>query len=231
MTLDVDQLVAWIANRASGNPTPVVLNPFDLQLDLGELIGAEDMDDDEASGILDIFELTFNAELADFDVSTGLNFSQEFTLAMDDFDFVFTMENGDVFTQSAADPALTLTNASQYDENGDGSIDYNLSLTPNAAFSNDTELGLGFSYALDLIKTSFAAGITIPLEKVFGANLDLLGIQSDEAKIDLFNSAIGPLFRVQGDIDAVTLDVFEDRFALDMGTQSIDLSSDEFAFV
>ena len=82
-----------------------------------------------------------------------------------------------------------------------------------------------------MIKTSLSAGINIPLNAIFGTEIDIFGLGDDSIELDLFNSAIGPLFRVQGDIDAVTLDLFEDRFEINFGTQSVDLSSDEFQFV
>jgi VCBS repeat-containing protein len=231
VTLDVDQLIAVIANRALANPTPIVFNPVDLEFGIEDALEIAGVDQETRDKIEEWFNLSLNAEFLDLDVTTGLNFSQEFTLSLDDFDFKFTMEDGTEFFTTASDPTLNITNASQYDANGDGRIDYNLTLTPNASFSNDTELGLGFSYALDVIKTSLSAGINIPLNAIFGTDIDIFGLGDDSIELDLFNSAIGPLFRVQGDIDAVTLDLFEDRFEINFGTQSVDLSSDEFQFV
>ena len=225
VTLDVDQLVATLVNRASANPTPVVLNPFDLEMDFDDFFSTSDPDAEETGALIEWFDLDLNAELADLDVSAELNFNQQFVMAMNEFDLVFTMEDGETYTRTASDPMLNIENASRHDANMDGQIDYSLAITPRAEFFNDTEIGLGFTYMLDLIKTSLNAGINIPLEKIFGSSVSILGLEADTLEFDFFNSVVGPVFRVQGDVDAATLDVFEDRFAIDMGATQVDLSA------
>ncbi|MFD1343265.1 Ig-like domain-containing protein [Litorisediminicola beolgyonensis] len=229
VTLDVDQLVATLINRASANPTQVVLNPFDLELDFDDFFSTSEASEEETGAIVEWFDLDLNAELADLDVSAEFNFNQQFTMAVDEFDFIFTMEDGTEFTQTAGAPMLNIEKASQYDANGDGRIDYSLGITPRAEFFNDTEVGLGFTYMLDLIKTSLNAGINIPLEKIFGSSVGILGLEADTLEFDFFNSAVGPVFRVQGDVDAATLDVFEKRFAIDLGETSVELSAEGVA--
>ncbi|MFT7286541.1 MAG: hypothetical protein ACI87W_000647 [Halieaceae bacterium] len=156
--------------------------------------------------IKEYIDFGISAELADFDVSAGINLSQEFVLPVDDVEFSFLFEDGSrqSFLADEAD-YITVENASLIDDrgNGDGEIDYELIITPKAQFCNDTEIGLSFGYTLDLIKTSLKLQATLPFEP---------GLQ-----LDVVDLAIGPLLRVEGSLDALSADIFEDRFDFNAG--------------
>lgn len=232
-TVDVDAAYALIVNEivkagvavATGGTTAAiddafpVINPYNLEFGIEQILKIAQVPTTEAEKITDWVNLGFSFEAADLDVTSGANFSQEFTLSIDDMSYRVTLEDGTFSEFTANDSgALLIENASSHDTNNDNIIDYSLSIVPTAMFSNDTEIGLNLGYTLDFLQGGFAAGVKLPLDELLGIeNADWLNL--DFSAIDI---SMGPLLRVEGDLDALDVDIFESRFALDVGTDSYD---------
>ena len=90
-----------------------------------------------------------------------------------------------------------------------------MDIVPTAMFSNDTELKLGVGYVLDFLKGSVVANAKIPLNELLGINADWLKVS-----VPLVDVAVGPLLRVQGDLDAIDIDLFEGRFNVNAGSDT-----------
>ncbi|MCK5576317.1 MAG: hypothetical protein KAI28_10910, partial [Sphingomonadales bacterium] len=207
-TIDLDQLAAVLANRAAGNPTNLILNPFDTEWGLGTILDLASVDPVTKATIEEYIKLELHFERLDLDVHAGFNFKQEFTLSIDDMSYEVTMEDGFVYYFTVSEmQSLQIENASQHDANGDGVVDYSMKLVPTAMFSNDTEIGMSIGFTLDFLKTSLEAGFKVPS---LGVNLSF------------FSAGLGPLLRVEGEIDALDVDIYENRFDFDLGTVQVD---------
>ncbi|MEX2468221.1 MAG: Ig-like domain-containing protein [Pseudohongiellaceae bacterium] len=213
VSIDIDQFVALVANLAVGNTSGEIINPLVKEYGLDAIMNLADVPVATADEIKKYVNASYTFEYADVDASTGWSFKQEFTLSIDDMLYTLELEDGTSFLFAANDsnPTLEIDDISQYDANGDGNVNYSLNLVPEAMFSNDTELGMSIGYTLDFLKANLAAGLKIPLADIFG-------VQGAPAiPIPLLNLKLGPLLRVKGDLDVLDVDVFENRFAFDLG--------------
>jgi hypothetical protein len=151
-------------------------NPFDIGFDIGV-----------ASGSI---------ELADLDIGLGLNFLQQFEVAASGLAGTITYENGSseafIFGND-----ITLTNASDHDEDNDGVVEFALALDPVATLNNSTDLGFNFLWNFDLLK------LTGEYDVVF-----------DSGSLNL-----GPLLDLGGTIPIGDVEVFNSTFALDFASQ------------
>ncbi len=192
-------------------------SPYNLEFGVEQVLEIAAVPQETIDQITQWLNLGFTFEAADLDVTQAVNFSQDFTLSIDDMSYLVTMEDGDTFNFTANGAgALQISNASSHDLNGDGLIAYTLDIVPTAMFSNDTEVGLSLGYQLDFLKGGFSAGAQLPLGELLGlTDADWLNI--DFSAIDI---SMGPLLRVQGELDTLDVDVFESRFALDVGSAS-----------
>ena len=145
------------------------------------------------------------------------------------------MEDGTthIFSANETDE-IVMTNASQYDVDNNGTIDYNLTMVPEAMFSNDTEINLALDYALEFFQGSFEAGVKLPIGELLGIEgwpempdwLEDLGIELpggiefslSDISIPAVDIGIGPLLQMTGDLDLLSVDVFEERFDMDIGS-------------
>ncbi|HYF16433.1 MAG TPA: VCBS domain-containing protein [Ramlibacter sp.] len=236
ISFDVDQAIALVVNEivkaavkvaTQGSATAVLqalptINPLDIKIGLATVLEALQMDAAAAETIGKFLDLNLRFQAADVDAHATAKFSQEFALSIDDMSYRVTLEDGTVhaFTANGAGE-LQIRDASRHDRNGDGRIDYTMDVVPTAMFSNDTELGFGAGYTLDFMKGSLAAGIKIPVGELLGINASWLNV-----KIPLVNVAVGPLLRVQGDLDVLDVDLFEARFGLDVGSDRLDSTVD-----
>ncbi|WP_172329930.1 calcium-binding protein [Mangrovicoccus sp. HB161399] len=216
VTLDVDQLIATLVNVALGNSPETTVNPLDISFDLYDLFGDTGLASDaDIEAMKEVFNVAFSAELADLDVRAGAGFTQDFALSIDDIDYLVTFEDGTTGTFKASETGtIVFGNASSLDDtNGNGKIDYTLGLTPEAEFFNDTEVALNVGYTLDLIKAQLEMAATLPLSKLGIGLGDITGWSE-------FLS-LGPILRLDGALDLLSADVFEDRFAFDIGAAGI----------
>ncbi|MGB4248205.1 MAG: Ig-like domain-containing protein, partial [Pseudohongiellaceae bacterium] len=232
VTIDIDQAVAVIVNKiveaaaAAGTSGATVqflqalpdVNPLDLEFGLAEILKAVEAPQSMIDQITKFFDLSIGFEAADLDVYSALKFSQEFTLSLDDVEYEVTMEDDAVYRFAAnADGNLVIENASQHDANGDGVVDYDINLVPKAMFSNDTEIGLTIGYVIDFLQASLAADLKLPLGELL--NISIPG--NPDIKLNLADVNLGPLLRIQGDLDLASADIFESRFNIDIGSDTV----------
>lgn len=173
--LDVDQALADIFLRG--------VNPFSLGFDVGVAGGSVD--------------------LLDVDLSAGLNFLQEFIMTVGELEGTLVFENG--ATQAWDFSDIVLTEASQYDADGDGVIEFSLDLTPDATLTNDTDLGINFGYNIDLLKADGWWDI---------------GVDSGDW-------SEGPLWSVGDTFPVASIDLYESTFALQFQSQTLNFSANE----
>ena len=192
-------------------------SPYNLEFGVEQVLEIAAVPQETIDQITQWLNLGFTFEAADLDVTQAVNFSQEFTLSIDDMSYLVTLEDNttQTFTANGAG-GIQILNASSHDANHDGLITYTLDIVPTAMFSNDTEVGLSLGYQLDFLKGGFSAGAQLPLGELLGlTDADWLNI--DFSAIDI---SMGPLLRVQGELDTLDVDIFESRFALDVGSAS-----------
>jgi hypothetical protein len=168
--LDVDDLFSEIFLGG--------VNPFDVEFDLGFVEGV--------------------IELLDLDLKGGLNFIQEFVMSISELTGTIKFENG----SSQAfdfDNDILLTNASSYDTDNDGQIEFELSLSPDATLANDTDLGINIGAQFDLLTVS--------------------GSYDIEIYSDTFS--FGPLISLGGSQTVASIDVFDDTFDLNFDSSGL----------
>ncbi len=171
LNLDLDQLIFNLI----GIPNP--LNP---SIDLGPFFAE-----------LDILNVVANA---------GLNFLQEFKMAMGDLAGVLEFENGDNSLFTIGD-SFQISNASAIDAggNGDGEVDFLFTVMPESELSNLTELGFNVGGEVEILSAS--------------AGYDIFGF-SDSV-------GFGPLFETGFNQPIGDIDVFNETFDLAFGEQDI----------
>ncbi len=98
-------------------------NPFDIGFDIGVAWGS--------------------IELADLDLGLGLNFLQQFEVQATGLAGTITYEDGSSEAFVFGNDIL-LTNASDYDVDNDGTVEFELALDPVATLENSTDLGFNF---------------------------------------------------------------------------------------
>jgi Bacterial Ig domain len=151
-------------------------------------------------------------------IGIGADFVQTFTLTMQGLEFDVVLEDG---THYDLDPVngVQIANASSHDIDNDG-LEFTLAMTPSAQLNNDTNLGVNFSWNLDLI----TADLTVPLpvndlvdfledviEFIFGEDVDLPNsIDIDGALVDLGDT----------DVPVAEIDVLNNTFALQFNSQN-----------
>jgi len=175
--LDVDDLVFTLLDLP---------NPFDIGFDVG---------------LPGVASASFHAELADLDLFAGMNFLQQFKMEMNDLAGTITFEDG-TSQPFDFDHDIELTNAAAHDTNHDGSIAYDLLLTPSATLTNNTDLGFNFGVQFDVLKLS--------------GSYDLLGIGGD-------SFSLGPVFSTGTTVPLGSVDIYDNTFALNYASQDLPL--------
>lgn len=92
-----------------------------------------------------------NFEILDLDIVGGLNFLQEFAIALQGQTVNLILEDGTNMAMTIGS-GLSITNASSHDSNGDGHVDMAFDFTPLLELSNKTELGGNLSVEFALIR-------------------------------------------------------------------------------
>lgn len=236
INIDIDQAIAFVVNEivkiaidvaTEGAAVEVLealptINPADITIGLDTLLKVMQIGKGERETIEKFLDLDINLQAVDVDAKATAAFSQKFSLSIDDMSYLLTLEDGtrSVFNANEAN-SITITDASSHDANHDGSVAYTMDIVPTAMFSNDTELKLGVGYVLDFLKGGVVANAKLPLNELLGINADWLKVS-----IPLVDVAVGPLLRVQGDLDAIDIDLFESRFNVNAGSDTFDGSVD-----
>ncbi|GGA11548.1 calcium-binding protein [Neptunicoccus cionae] len=224
--VDVDQLIATIVSAiAEGGVPAEVLNPFDIGFDASDIFGGDEKDDEPKDDKTDPKDdeeveepdgpltLDVGFEILDLHVSAEAGIEQKFGLSIDDMVFNVKLEgNKKTITYKALDKNFNVHGSDFHDKNGDGIIDYSISITPDAQLFNDTQIAFKLGYVLDLLKAHAKLGLDLPVSDIPG--LSLLGIDpSFELELGL-----GPIVRLEGELEALTADLFEDIFEYHAGS-------------
>ncbi|WP_366885913.1 DUF4214 domain-containing protein [Sulfuricurvum sp.] len=231
MTIDVDMLVSEIIIKVL-NALGIEIqydgnSPFETTIGVDQILTFASVDEETSTLIKKFFDASLHVDKMDYDVSASADISQDFTLTVDDMTYLLTFtETGSESTDPATMSfkaseydSFTIEDASQYDVNKDGTIEYDLQIVPTAMFSNDTELGYNYGLNLDFLQTTLKSAIQVPLA-------DLLGIPKlPTISINLADYDIGPLLAIQAEINALDIDIWESRFAMDIGNVSLEDNS------
>lgn len=124
LVLDVDQALADIFLGGA--------NPFQIDIEYGVGSGS--------------------IELLDVDLFGGANFLQSFLMSVGNLTGTLTFENGAERAWDFGD--IVLANASSYDADSDGIVEFSLELAPAVTMTNDIDLGFNIGYRVDLLKAS-----------------------------------------------------------------------------
>ena len=172
LNLDVDQALADIFLRGA--------NPFSLSANVGV-----------AGGTLDLLDL---------DIYGGLNFLQSFLMQEQGIAATLHFENG--FNQAFVfGDDIELSNASLIDAGGDGDglVEFTLSLDAQANLRNDTDLGFNIGYNFDIFKVGWWYDVVVASD----------------------SGTIGPLYNTGGQLGIATVGVYDNTFALNFASQDL----------
>ena len=144
-----------------------------------------------------------NVQLLDVDLTAGMNFLQSFSLAMGNLGGVLTFENGATRPWNFAD--IILTQASTYDADKDGIIEFALTLDQGATLRNQTDLGFNMGYSFDLLKAN--------------GGYDVLVHEDD------FN--LGPVYHAGQVFPLASVPIYVATFNLDFAAQTITFNGND----
>jgi len=152
-----------------------------------------------------------NIDLLDVDVIGGLNFLQNFAMALGDLTGTLTFEDGTDQAFTIGD-SLLISNASQIDALGDddGLVEFVFTVDPTATLHNETDLGFNIGAEIRLFSVELGYDITIP--NPFGDDQHL------EDSITL-----GPLADFGESVPVADINVFDETFALNFGTDQVSI--------
>ena len=170
LNLDVDQALADIFLGG--------VNPFDIGFDIGVVWG--------------------NIQLVDLDVFGGLNFLQTFVMQAQGFTGVLHFENGTNLPFAFGSDIL-LQSASAIDAGGDGDgvVEFTLSVDAKASLHNDTDLGFNIGYNFDVLKVSGGYDVVV----------------------DSGSFNFGPVYNTGGTLPIAIVGVYDNTFDLNFGAQ------------
>lgn len=152
---------AWpeLTTSATFPPNPLVddgasNNVLELNLDIDtlvtQLLGVPNVFDPPR---IDIGPFFADADLLDVDVTGGLNFLQEFALTMGDLVGLLSFEDGSsqIFDMGVSNLLLAGASAIDAAGDGDGVVEFSLTIGPEAMLNNDTDLGFNVGVDIDLL--------------------------------------------------------------------------------
>lgn len=174
---DLDGIAASLA----GKP-----NPLDLTYKLGN----------------DTVSADFNIEVVDYDLVNPYKFGQDYELDLEGLDGILMLEDESEILFEFGD-TVDIFDASQHDLNGDGVVEYSVTLTPDALFETDTNLIVGLQDELDILK----------------GNITL-----NAGPISYSTPTLGPVYELDGTIvnTAYSKEITSQKFALDLGSAELE---------
>lgn len=174
---DLDGIAASLA----GKP-----NPLDLTYKLGN----------------DKVSADFNVEVLDYDLVNPYKFGQDYELDLEGLDGILTLEDETEIFFEFGD-TIDVFDASQHDLNGDGVVEYSMTLTPDALFETDTNLIVGLQDELDILK----------------GNITL-----NAGPVSYSTPTLGPAYELDGTIvnTAYSKEITSQKFALDLGSTELE---------
>lgn len=178
LNLDLDQA---LADLLLGGFNPV---SWGLDLDIG------------------VAGLTASFEIVDVDGWGGLYFAQDFLLDPGEVNGQLMLEDGSVIDFTYGQD-VNLANASAYDVNNNGIIEFTASADPYASFTNDTDANLALGYSI----------------AVLDAYVNLwydIWIADDSWTWDP-----APVWSTSGSADVASFDVYDETFDLDFAPETV----------
>jgi len=206
-----------ITTNGTYPPNPVVAsgssnNFLELVLDVDtlatQLLGLPNVFDPPEISLGPIFA---DIDLLDVDVIGGLNFLQEFGMALGDLTGVLTFEDGSNQLFKIGD-SLLISDASLKDDGGDddGLVEFSFAVVPTATLSNETDLGFNIGAEIRLLAVE--VGYDIEIFNPFGDNLHF-----DDS------TTLGPLDDFGESVPVADINVFDDTFALNFSTDQVSI--------
>jgi hypothetical protein len=147
-------------------------------------------------------------EALDFDLIGGVGFLQDFTMEVNGINGSIIFETGSAQNFDFVSP-LVIRNASALDVNGDGAIEFRLTISPDVIVNNSTSLGFNVGYELDLyqLNVSYRTG---SIDTIFGEIGPFRG-----------SFSVGPLVQQRDTFPIADVEVFDNAFVLDFQPQEV----------
>jgi hypothetical protein len=183
-------------------------NFFDLGVDVDQALADILFDGvNPFSYSVDIDVAWGTADLLDVDLDAGMNFLQEFVMNLGGLDGTLTFENG--ATQNWDFSDIALSNASSYDSDHDGIIEFDLTLDQQATLENQTDLGFNMGYSVDLLKASGGYDVVV----------------------DSGDWSVGPVWHTGDSVDLGSINLYDSTFGLNFAAQTIHFTGNEMGIV
>jgi hypothetical protein len=171
LNLDIDQLVAQLLFGG--------INPFDPpRLSVGPFFA--------------------DADILDIDITAGLNFIQEFALAMGDLAGTLLFEDGTSQGFTFGDELL-IAGASLIDLNGDGDglVEFTFTLAPLSDLTNQTDLGFNVGVSMSLLSVELGYDIEVASDSITLGPLASFGTVVPVANVEVYNDTFDLAFTQQ----------------------------------
>ena len=161
---------------------------------------------------IDLGPIFADIDLLDVDVIGGLNFLQEFGMALGDLTGVLQFEDGSNQLFAIGD-SLLISNASLKDAiinggNGNGLVEFSFTVVPTATLSNETDLGFNIGAEISLLSVEVGYDIEIP--NPFGPNPHFED-----------STTLGPLADFGESVPVADINVFDGIFDLNFASQDL----------
>lgn len=194
-------------------PHPVVAsgsssNFLELNLDVDtlvtQLLGLPNVFDPPR---IDLGPIFADLDLLDVDVTGGLNFLQNFEMALGALTGILAFEDGTSQAFTLGD-SVEVSGASLKDSDHDGLVEFAFDVVPTATLKNQTNLGFNIGGEIKLL--SVEVGYDIEIWNPFGDNVHL----SD-------STTLGPLADFGETVPVADIPVYGSTFALNFGQEEI----------
>lgn len=130
-----------------------------------------------------------DADILDVDVSAGLNFLQQFSMALGTLSGMILFEDGSSQAFAFGD-SLQIANASLIDLGGDGDglVEFTFDLSPDATLHNQTDLGFNVGVGVSLLSVELGYDIEIASDSTTLGPLASFGTVIPVADVNVYDS-------------------------------------------
>jgi hypothetical protein len=140
-------------------------------------------------------------ELLDADLFGGLNFVQDFNMLVNDMKGTLTFENNQTLDFNFIDGIQPLANAKSYDVDGDGMVEFGVTLAPLVSLENSTDVTFTVGYNFDVLKGQ------LTYDSEFGSG----------------SESFGPVIDLGGSLNLASVEVYNNDFALNFQQQNVEI--------
>lgn len=129
-----------------------------------------------------------DADILDVDLSAGLNFIQEFAMALGDLSGTLLFENGATQAFTFGDE-IQIANASLIDDGGDndGVVEFTFTLAPESTLHNETDLGFNVGVGVSLLSVELGYDIEIASDSTTLGPLASFGTVVPVASVEVYD--------------------------------------------